>query len=203
MSASAGRIRGFLLQNPKASLIRVTTADGDIQEMQPGRSYTKQADTIAAIGGQLLECIDAGGKLLRAMRLDDDESTRPASPTLPAPLVQDPHAAMLMHFANLLANAYQHSTEIAFTKLVELTDKMNDRSDAIEQRLERAEATARRAREELHEQALDMAQDAIENAKQQAAESNLGEQLLGSFMGGQRSAPASNGKHTASNGKAG
>jgi len=155
-----GKIRGFLLQQPKPASVRVT-GEGEPQELRPGRSYVKCAETIAALDGQLLECLDSAGNLLRAMRLNDEEAARSEAAPIPVGLNADPHALMLTHFANLLHRAYEHSTEIAFVKMVEAFDKMNDRSESIEQRLERAEAHNRRM-------VIEQAEEAVELAREQA-----------------------------------
>lgn len=190
------KIRGFLLQLPKPSLIRIT-GDGDSQELKPGKSYTKTAETICALAPELIECLDSDGKVIRAMRTDTPEAQRSSAAEVPAVLAQDPHAAMLTHFANLLHRAYEHSTEIAFTRLVELTERMGDRSDAIEQRLERTEAANRRLLQDQVDDAFERAQEVAE--AQAASGNNLGETLLSSFVSGQGvagAAPAKpNGKH--------
>lgn len=192
------RIRGFLLQLPKPTMVRVS-GDGEPQELRPGRSFAKLADTIAALQPELIECLDADGKVLRAARLDTAEARRSDAAEPPEALKADPHAMMLTHFANLLHRAYEHSTEVAFTRLVELTERMNDRADAIEQRLERSEAQNRRLLQEQVDDAFERAAEAAEKA--QGDEGALGQQLIGSFLSGQsiRTPPAA--PKTASNGK--
>jgi hypothetical protein len=185
---SAGRIRGFLLQLPKPHIVRVT-GDGEPQELKPGKSYAKLAETIAALNPDLVECLDSSGAVLRATRLGTEDARRSDAAEVPAVLSTDPHAAMLTHFANLLHRAYEHSTEIAFTRMVELVEKMGDRSDSIEQRLERAEA---RNRALLQDQVDDAFERAAEQAAAAGGESgDLGTQIVGSFING-----AMNGKHS-------
>jgi hypothetical protein len=194
---NVGRIRGFLLQLPKPALVRVS-GDGEPQELKPGKSYAKLADTIAALGPDLIECLDGDGKVLRACRVTAEEGRRSDAAALPQGLEADPSALMLTHFANLLHRAYEHSTEIAFTRLVELTERMNDRAESIEMRLERSEAANRRL---LQEQV----DDAFERAQEQAAAATDGggdlvNQLGAAFLSGQMqnktasaAAPKSNG----------
>jgi hypothetical protein len=175
-----GRIRGFLIALPKPTRILVRTSEGEDQEIKPGRSWAKVAETIAALDPIKLELYDADDKLLRAQRYDDADSRRSDAAEVPDSLRGDPHAAMLTHFANLLHRAYEHSTEVAFVRLVEITDRMNERSDAIERRLERTEAQNRR----LFEQQLE---DAIERAHETADVKEGGgfaDQMLSSFLGG-------------------
>lgn len=201
-----GRIRGFLLQAPKPSLVRVFI-DGEPEELKVKGTYQKLAESIAALQAEQIQCLDSEGKILRAMRLDDAESQRSDAAPIPAGLQTDPHALMLTHFANLIHRAYEHSTEIAFTRMVDMTDRLNERSISIEQRLERAEAYARRLREEQADEALDRAEEIAESAGANGAD--LGTQLASAFLSGQlqqpakpNGAPKPNGVHK-SNGKGG
>src|SRR5512147_364352 len=125
MAVNTSRIRGFLLQLPKPSRIRVTSSDGDPVEVKPGRSAARTADSIAALGVDLIECLDNEANVLRALRLGDVESQRSEAAPIPTGIEADPHALMLSHFANLLHRAYEHSTEIAFTRLVELAERLS------------------------------------------------------------------------------
>lgn len=182
---SVSKLRGFLLQKPKPHKVRVT-GDGEPQELVPGRSYVKCAETIEAIGGDLLECFDAQGNLLRALRMNDAEAHRSDAAAIPPGINSDPNALMLTHFANLVHRAYEHSTEIAFGKMVEVFEKMNERSENIEQRLERTETANRRL-------IAEQADEAIERAHEQAAQGNGGallDTLAGSFLSGQMQRPA-------------
>lgn len=191
MSADVARIRGFLIQQPKPAFVRIT-GEGEPQELTPGRSYQRCAETIAALDPELVECLDASKKLLRAMNLSAPESRRSDAAEIPAGIAADPHALMLTHLANLVHRAYEHSTETAFTKLVELMDRVNARSEAIEQRLERAEAQYRRLANDQIEAALDR----VEEAQAASAGGDLPQQMLGAFLGGkgQGNAAATNGK---------
>lgn len=198
---NASRIRGFLLQLPKPHSVRVS-GDGEPQTLKPGKSYAKLADTIAALGVDLIELLDKDGAVIRATRLEAEDSRRSDAAVVPEALKANPEALMLTLFANLVHRAYEHSTEIAFTKMVELVDKMNDRSDGIEQRLERAES---RNRAFLQDQ-VDAEFERAEQVAAQAAtgeEGDLGQQLVGSFLSGAmngKSVPA--GAKPVANGKA-
>lgn len=190
------RIRGWLLQLPKPHKVRVT-GEGEPQMLTPGRSYAKLADTIAALSPDLVECIDKDGNVIRATKLDSEDARRSDAADVPAALQADPQALMLAHFANLLHRAYEHSTEIAFSKMVDLVDKMNDRSDSIEQRLERTEAANRRLLQDAVDAEIERAH---EHARQENGEGDFGQQLLGGFMSGamngktQPAKPPANGK---------
>lgn len=192
---NVSRIRGFLLQLPKPSLVRVT-GDGEPQELKPGKSYAKLAETILALNVDLVEALDSESKVLRAMRMGTDEARRSDAAAVPDLLKDDPQAAMLTHFANLLHRAYEHSTEVAFARMVEMADRMNDRAESIEQRLERAEASNRRLLQDQVDDAFERAEEQAALAVSQAQGGGIGEQLIGSFMTGkmQGAAKAGNGK---------
>ena len=183
---NAARIRGFLLQLPKPHTVRVT-GEGEPQDLKPGKSYAKLAETIVALSPDLLECLDSGGKILRAIKLDQQESHRSDAAAVPPELAGDPQAAMMTHFANLLHRAYEHSTEIAFVKLVEVFDIVNERSASIEQRLERTEALNRRLADERREDAIERAEEQAEAAVAAAASGggDLLTNIAGAFLNGQ------------------
>lgn len=193
------RIRGFLLQLPKPHNVRVT-GDGEPQTLKPGRSYAKLADTIAALGPDLIELLDKDGAVIRATRLEAEDAKRSDAAAVPEALKADPTALMLTHFANLVHRAYEHSTEIAFTKMVELVDKMNDRSDGIEQRLERAESRNRALLQDQVDAEFDRAEQVAAGAAT-GDEGDLGQQLVGSFLSGAMNGKIPAGAKSPANGK--
>ena len=196
-------VRGFLIQKPKPSRVRCTV-DGETKEFGPkGKSWAHTAETIVALQPELIELLGPQGDLLRAMRGDDAaELPLPESDEVPIhpALKADPNALMLTHFADLIHRAYKHSTETAFTKMVELVDRMNERSTSIEERLERAEAKARRLVDEQVEEAFERAEEVAEKAGAEGAGGELVQQLAGAFLSGQLQkkaatpAPTPNGK---------
>lgn len=196
---NASRIRGFLLQLPKPHSVRVS-GEGEPQVLRPGRSYAKLADTIAALAPDLIELMDKDGAVIRATRLEAAESQRSDAAAVPEGLKTDPTALMLTHLANLVHRAYEHSSEIAFTKLVELVDKMNDRADGIEQRLERAESRNRALLQDQVDAEFERAQE-VAAAGNNGGEGELGQQLLGSFMSGALNGKAVVGAKPSPNGK--
>lgn len=192
------RIRNFLIQLPKPALVRVLV-DGDAKDIKvAGRSWMKLAETVHAMTGELLQCCDAEGNLLRATRLDDEDAQRSEAAPIPPGLAADPHALMLTHFANLLHRAYEHSTELAFNKMVECFDRVNDRSAGIEQRLERAEAMARRLREDQVQDAFERAEEIATQAGE-AGNDSFVNTLANAFVSGQMNRQAQGGRP---NGKA-
>jgi len=193
---SVSRLRGFLLQLPRAASIRVTTDDGaEPQEIKPGRSCARTAESIAALNVDLVECLDGDGKLIRALRLSEPEARRSDAAAVPTGIEADPQALMLTHFANLLHRAYEHSTEIAFTRLVELAERLSSHSESIEARLAQTEAALRRAQTDQIDDALERAQDALE--KGESSGNDMLQQMAAAFLQGSAGKPA----HTKSNGK--
>jgi len=195
MSLETTRVRRFLLTNPKPNVVRVSGGPGGTEEMRVSRqSFVRLAESIVAIEPELIECLDKDGSLIRALKTVDLES-RSDAVTVPDGLKADPQALMLTHFASLLHRAYEHSTEIAFSKLVEIVDRIDSRSDAIETRLERSESQHRRA---LMDQ-VDMEFDRAEEHQRLANESSPEKDMIGSLvqglvMGNKKQATAPNGK---------
>lgn len=180
---TVNRIRGFLICSPKPASVRIIV-DGEPHDLKTNnRSYQKIAETIEAMKAEQLQCLGPEGEVLRAMRLDDEDAQRVQGPAIPQVLAQDPHAAMLSLFANELARAYQYATEIAFTKMVECFDRMNDRSAGIEQRLERAEALARRLREDQVQDAFERAEEIAEQAGQSGNDAFVNQMAEAFFSG--------------------
>jgi len=181
-------LRNFLIRHPAPDTIRLTSSEGEQQEIKPGkRSRSKIAESIIAIGPELVECLDKDGHILRAVRLGevDPQARSAVAPPVPAEIAGDPQAAMLSHFANLIHRAYEHATDIAFAKLVELTERMGERSDAIEQRLERTESQFRREQQERIDDLYDVAADAAERAAAGEPKDQIMASLLQGAMQGQ------------------
>lgn len=191
---TVNRVRGFLVCMPKPSRV-VALVDGEPQEIElKNRSYQKIAETIVAMRAEQLQLFDEAGKLLRATRLDDADSKKadPSAHVLPAVLANDPQAAMFSVYATELAAAYRYATKVAFGKMVECFDRVNERSASIEQRLERAEALARRLRDEQAEDAIERAQEVAEAAGLGGNDAFLST-MASAFMSGQAQRPQQNG----------
>lgn len=183
---SQAKVRAFLLRLPKPESLTVTV-DGDARKMKLGRSWQRTAESIMAMGAESLECLDASGAVLRAMRLDTEDYRRSEAAPIPPQLAQDPHAALLSMFADRIHRAYEHSTEIAFSKLVELADRLGSHIESIESRLARTEARLARANDDLLQDAFDRA----EELQAKGQEGGFGDQLAQAFFSGQlqRKAP--------------
>jgi hypothetical protein len=190
---NTARIRGFLLQLPKPAKIRISAGDGEQQEIKPGRSFARTAETIEALGVDLIECLDKDGAVIRALRLDGGDAHRSDAATVPAGIAADPHALMLTHFANLLHRAYEHSTEIAFTRLVELAERLSAHSESIESRLAHTESALRRERDDRQADEYERLRESLEKGEG----GDLLQQMAGAFMSakmGGSPTPKTNGK---------
>lgn len=187
---NAGRVRGFLIQLPKPAKIRVSSGDGEPQEIKPARSYARTAESIEALGVDLIECLDKDGVVLRALRLSEPDSRRSDAADVPKGIEADPQALMLSHFANLLHRAYEHSTEIAFTRLVELAERLSAHTESIEARLAHTESALRREQSDRIDEAYERAREAVEKGD---TSDPILQQMMSAFMGA-RSQPQANGK---------
>lgn len=189
-------VRNWLLRKPNPHSLRLSSADVPVaQELRCAgrRSWSKVADSIIAIGPELIEALDKDGNLIRALR-PDQETTATNAPTIPSALITDPETARISHFATLLHRAYEHSTTVAFAKMVELVEKFEERSASIEARLEKTEAAHRRAMEDRLDDAWDRLEEREQQAEEKKGEQSIEEQMMGAFMSGKHQAAVPNGK---------
>lgn len=197
---NAWNIRSFLLQTPKPAKVRLTT-EGEIKELDcRKKTMIRIAESIAAIDPELIECLSETDSLLRAFRPGGSQAGDPSSaPVIPEGLQKDANALLLSHFANLIHRSYEHSTEIAFNKIVELVELMGARSDAIERRLERAETAYRREQSERIDDLWERAEELAQASGQPGGREAILDTLIRSIMAGKqaRAAGASNGAGTA------
>jgi hypothetical protein len=178
---SAWSIRKFLMRQPRAAIVRLKSTGSPVQEIRPSRtsSLSKLSDTIFAVAPDLIELYDAEEKLIRAQKTDVEPDLSTDSPKTPAVLTSDPETARLSHFASLLAKAYEHSTTVAFAKLVELVERIDSRSDALEQRLERTEMSYRKV---LYDQIAEAQREATLSGDD--SEEDFGKQMLTTVVQG-------------------
>lgn len=150
------KIRCWLLQLPKPHSVRVTSGD-DVQILEFGvQKFTAIAASIEALDPDKIEALDLNGKLLRAIKaeqfeepLSDDDDGTPTTATAKTNARQlEREMAMLVKFGELLADAYKHSTSVAFGKMVELFDATSRRGESLEKSLASTEKLLRRAYEE-------------------------------------------------------
>jgi len=194
MGMTVPELRGWLLTQPRPASLKVITTDDRHHEVAvtAGVSWMAIAQSIGALEPALVEAYDTDLKLLRAVRPleqhhGDGVSTNPAPLSLPAGT--DPQSAMLLHFADLLAGAYRHSTDVAFERMIGLFEASNRRAESLERSLETTHKMMRRVVEQQ-----------LENAEPPAKEGDLLHEMVGGFL---NAAQHNNSNGTPPNGKAG
>lgn len=207
MAMDEKELRSTLVKQPQPARILVRTQDGEDHDVagagKGGRTWAAVARTIMALEPELVQLFDDQGTLLRAVHKDQANVDAPpaaAGATYSAsPLHADPETARLVHFANLLADAWRFSTGIAFQKIVELQQQQTDRAIAAEQRMERLEAARQREIKERMDDLYDEA-EAMREAAQRgdaAGARDIFESFLAGMMGGQADAKNANGSNGA------
>ncbi len=207
MAIDEKELRSSLVKQPQPARILVRTQDGEDHEVagagKGGRTWAAVARTIMALEPELVQLFDDQGTLLRATNKDQASVDAPPAALgatySASPLHADPETARLVHFANLLADAWRFSTGIAFQKIVELQQQQTDRAIALEQRMERAEQANRREMKERMEDLYDEA-EAMREAAQRgdaAGARSIFESFLEGMMGGQADAKHANGSNGA------
>lgn len=213
---NARQIRSWLLRMPRAAQLRVRTEDDTTHEIEcAGQSWAALGQSIAALNPVLIEKLDAKGKLTGAVRpdewdegADEDDAPPAAAPTSSsaattasdAMVFADAHTRLMSEFARHLSEAYRHSTEVAFARMVDLFSAVNKRGEATERSLDALYKLLRRV--------LD---DQVENAVANAAEKNTDplSELVGAVLTGFAASgaptphPPTNGAASATNGAAG
>lgn len=185
---SAWGMRRFLIRQPRAALVRLTSGERTSDLLpKKNQSWSRMGETIAAMAPELVECLDSEGNLLRAIRPphDGDPTDAPEPPTV---LATDPETARITHFANLIHRAYEHTTNVAFARLIDLVERIDARSDAIEARLERTESAYRRVTQQQLTEALSQVEDEEHAAAEPSGDL---QQLLMTFLQGHAQATQS------------
>lgn len=202
MAIDEKELRSTLVKQPQPARILVRTQDGEDHDVagagKGGRTWAAVARTIMALEPELVQLFDEQGTLLRAVHKDQanvDAPTSPAAVYSASPLHADPETARLVHFANLLADAWRFSTGIAFQKIVELQQQQTDRAIAAENRMERIEAARQRELKERMDDLYDEA-EAMREAAQRgdaAGARSIFETFLASWMQGSEERKHANG----------
>jgi hypothetical protein len=139
MSQDNAYYRNFCMRSPRPALVRVYAGE-DVHDLRVDaeQNWARLGETIAALDPDKLELYSESDDLLRADKRKvsrGDQSVR-----IPDALHKDPETARLTHFADLLHRAYQHSTEIAFSRLSDFVSMQNEREQMLAKRLERLES---------------------------------------------------------------
>jgi hypothetical protein len=180
-------IRGWLMVPPRPKAVRVSSEGSEPQriDVPEGSAWINIAKSIGALQPDLVEALTAEGGTIRAMRPaelgaddDDDEADDGADV-----VVQDPESARLIIFARLIASAYEHSTNVAFDKMVQLFEASSRRQESLERSLELTQKI-------LTKTAADQLQQQVDEA---AGVTSVGggtllEQMLAAFLQGKAQA---------------
>jgi len=191
---SAGfTIRGWLMVQPRPAALSLHCGpERHTLPIQNGQSWANIARSVDAMQPDLLQALDAEGKILRACKpyeQQTDDDGKPASSASSASAGDDPETARFRLFAQLLAEAYKHATEVAFQKLADITDIMGRRGESLERSLASTERLLHKAWQEN----VEIQAEAAEN------QSPL-ERMAASFVGGLEHGGQANGQ---ANGKGG
>jgi hypothetical protein len=199
---NADQIKHWLMQTPRPAFVRVTDDQGGVNEVVCGQStWVKCAETIASMRPDLLQALTAEKQVVRALRPADyaedwapEDEPAPARRAPPAPTIPlanlDPESARFALFAQLLAEAYRHSSDVAFGRLSDMVEAMNRRAENVE-----------RTREAMYRAHVKQLEEALRQAGAEPPEAPNGE-LLQNMLGGllqgalmaKAGAPVPNGK---------
>jgi hypothetical protein len=146
----------WLKKKPKPKAIRLTV-NGEtlpIIKLQPGQTWLPIAESLVAKGPELIEALDADECFIRAItddQLDERAASSPARVTpvrvqLPTPT--DPESARFVLVAQLLAEAYRHSNDVAFQAMVDLFEASNRRAETTERTVDHLSKLLRKAAEQ-------------------------------------------------------
>lgn len=156
-------LRTFLMRHPRPSTVRIQTLDGEEKAIAiDGRlPWVQIAGYVESLEPESLECLDADGRVLRGTLVADLEeggagddglavpglaAAQPLTARMKPP--DDPQSAQLVLFAQLLADAYRHTTDVAFDKMISLFEQVNKRYELTEKALDRLHKTVERLTEQ-------------------------------------------------------
>lgn len=173
------RLRNFLMRTPRPVAARLYTDDGENDYQFAGvDNFANLADQFDSLEPTRIVVYDAEGKPMRAWRSDDDKQPGEKSKgiiELPEGIKGNPEAAMLLHFGNLIARAYEHSTEVAFERLAMMLETV------MEDQRERSERL--KSMEELYFAAMHANADLKAAAMQEGQDpSDFQQELLQTFF---------------------
>lgn len=152
-------LRGFLMRHPRPASVRANLLDGTSKTVavDPKISWVQLAAYVGDLEPQTIECLDQEGLVLRGTsfeHLDDADDLEEGievshhSPTTARIVTpDDPQSKQLVLFAQLLADAYRHTTDVAFDKMISLFEQVNKRYELTEKSLERMQKMVERLTE--------------------------------------------------------
>lgn len=197
---SAQTLRTWLLQQPRPSACRLTCPDKVHTfpcTITSSNTWARVAETIVSLEPSVIEALDGAGGLLRALRPDSESSDESddftpqgdssSAPSAPSEIrVSGSDAAETRRFelvAKLLADAYKHSTNVAFNEIVGVVKLVNARQESLERSLVKAEQNAANLQAEVLELQAEL------DEKANAPASNPLNDIASAFMGGMQHTP--------------
>lgn len=176
------KIRAWLMLQARPKSVRVSSegATPQVIPIAEGTAWINLAQSVAALQPELVEALDAQGATIRAMRpaeLDDDDEKEAEPDEAGILALQDPESVRLITFARLIADAYRHSTDVAFDKMIALFEASTQRSESLERALELTQKILTKA-------ASDQLAVQIEQAAGGTGQASLFEQVVGAFLSG-------------------
>lgn len=133
-------LRAWMLLQPRPAYLQITAGDQSTHKLEitNGMHWISAAESCLALKPELIECHAIDGKLLRALRPAeiDKEAEEEDGESIE---VTDPESQRVVIFSRLIAEAYKHSTEIAFAKMVEVFEISVRRQESLENSLEMAQ----------------------------------------------------------------
>lgn len=180
----------WLKKRPRPKKLRLGLADGETREimLKPGQQWKTTVESVLALAPDTIEAFTAENTLLRATSQDTFQADEPKedgdarevvsskeilSQSL-ANVQQDAGSAQLLLFAQLLADAYRHSTDVAFARMVDVFEQMNNRQLSVERTIEVLQKSLKKSVEQQLERV------------EQAGDTDLADEMMKAFlMGGQ------------------
>jgi len=174
-------LRSWLMKHPRPASLRLSSnGESRILAVPAKVVWQELATSVAALAPELIEALDSNGTILRLVQpsaaTEDDYDPEP--PRTAAVVTKDPTVANLHAMAEIIAGAYRHSTEVAFTRMVDLFEAVNRRSESLERSLDMTHNMLRKAYEAHAEAVMEATADATPPATEPL------QQMMQSFMSG-------------------
>lgn len=193
---NAEQIRHWLMINPRPDVVRCTGVEGQIDDVICGQStWVRVSETIETMRPEFLQALSKEKNVLRAIRPgeigDEYDTDEPAAPdpkqrrtptnhAVTVPLAEmDPETKRLFVVAGLIADAYRHSTDVAFERLAELVEASNRRAEAVDTA---RESIYRSHVRQLEQQVRSLGQEPPEGPNDLAS-TMIGSLISGAFAG--------------------
>lgn len=168
------------MRAPRPASLRVFAGD-DVHEIKVDgeQNWARLGETIAALDPDRVELYGDSDELLRAEKRKISRNSSQVA--IPGVLSSDPETARLTHFSNLLHRAYEHSTEVAFNRMMDMFQMLTDRHQSTESEL----AAVKREKEALYEENAELRASGPEGESKDILTS-----MAESFAAGMNNGPA-------------